>query len=52
MDRKRSDILKYEKKMPVGIVEGVKTQRAKIWMGDMKQDRQPRIKISRKDLRM
>lgn len=44
MDRKRSDILKYEKKMPLETVERLNTQRTKILMGEIKQYRQPRKK--------
>ena len=50
MDRKRSDILKYEKKMPLETVERLNTQRTKILMGEIKQYRQPKKKISRKHL--
>ncbi|WP_311052839.1 hypothetical protein [Enterococcus faecalis] len=46
MDRKRSDILKYEKKMPLETVERLNTQRTKILMGEIKQYRQPKKKIS------
>ncbi len=50
MDRKQSDILKYEKKMPLETVERLNTQRTKILMGEIKQYRQPKKKISRKHL--
>ena len=49
MDRKRSDILKYEKDA-FRNSERLNTQRTKILMGEIKQYRQPKKKISRKHL--